>query len=88
MLKHASILGIKVHEPHVLKVLWWVNQIARCGRERKGIKIKIKNKIKNKTKQNKTKKQNYYLLWVDPSIINRSMNKLRGSYFKFPPPRM
>jgi hypothetical protein len=54
MLKHASILGIKVHEPHVLKVLWWVNQIARCGRERKGIKIKIKNKIKNKTKQNKT----------------------------------
>jgi hypothetical protein len=39
MTKHASILGIKVYEPHALKVLWWVNQIAPCGRKRKG-KIK------------------------------------------------
>jgi hypothetical protein len=71
-----NFLGTKVYEPHVLKVLWWVNQIAPCGRERKG-----KNKKKNK-------KPNYYLLLVDPSIINRSMNELRGSYFNFFPPRI
>jgi hypothetical protein len=42
MTKHASILGTKVYWSHVVKVLWWVNQIAPCGRERKGIKKKKK----------------------------------------------
>jgi len=36
------MLGTKVYWPHVLKVLWWVNQIAPCGREKEKGKKKTK----------------------------------------------